>query len=265
MLNKLFVVLAVSLLTTTSSFAMTGGNGCGGECATCHTLSETEASTLLSKIGAKVKAVKQSPSRGLFEVMAEKDGKQGVVLVDYGKKNLFQGVVISFDTLKPVSAFSQDIPQPKPLTSIDVSTIPVKNALIMGNPKGSKKMFVFSEPDCPYCRKGHEELKKLVALDPDLVIHILLFPLPMHPAAYDKSRALLEAKSSKLTDKAFAGEAIAKPTKKSSKKSLDDLIAFAKASGVSATPTVVMPDGKIVIGISDALALKKMLDGKSGP
>ena len=195
--------------------------------------------------------------------MAEKDGKQGVVLIDYGKKNLFQGVVVSFDTLKPVSAFSQDIPQPKQVTSVDVSKIPAGKALIMGNPKGTKKMYVFSEPDCPYCRKGHAELKKLVSLDPDLAIHIMLLPLAMHPAAYDKSRSLLEARSLDLVDKAFAGKSIPKPAKQSSKKNLDEIIAFATANGISATPTVVMPDGRIVIGISDALTLKKMLDGKS--
>jgi thiol:disulfide interchange protein DsbC len=254
--------LAAIIFTTAPAFAM-GSGGCGGECITCHSLTGKEAAALLAKTGVTVKSVKQSPSRGMFEVMVEKDSKQGVVLIDYGKKNLFQGVIVSLDTLKPVSAFSQDIAQPKQVTSVDVTKIPAGKALIMGNPKGTRKMYVFSEPDCPYCRKGHDELKKLVALDPDLAIHIMLFPLPMHPTAYDKSRSLLEAKSLDLMDKAFAGKNIPKPAKKSSKKALDEIIAFATANGISATPTVVMPNGKVVIGISDAVTLKRMLDGKS--
>jgi thiol:disulfide interchange protein DsbC len=262
MLDKLFIILAASLFTASTSFAMASG-GCGGECASCHSLTDKEASALLSKIGATAKSVKQSPSKGLFEVMAEKDGKQGIVLIDYGKKNLIQGLVVSFETLQPVSAFSQNTPQPQQVTSLDVSKIPLDKALIMGNPKGSKKLYVFSEPDCPYCRQEHAELIKLIGLDPDLKIHIMLFPLAMHPTAYDKSRSLLEAKSIELTNKAFAGKDIPKPTKKSSKKSLDELIAFAAANGITATPTVVMPDGKIEVGMHDALTLKKMLDGKS--
>ena len=261
MLKELVFTIALSLIIASPSFAM-AKDGCSGDCVSCHTLTEKDATALLSKIGATAKSVKQSPSKGLFEVLAEKDSKQGIIFIDYGKKHLLQGMIVSLDTLQPVSAHAQGLPQPKPITSVDITKIPVAHAMIMGNPKGSKKLYVFTDPDCPYCKKGHLELKKLVAIAPDVAIHVMLYPLAMHPAAYDKSRTILETKSLELMDKAFDGKDVPKPTKDSSKKAIDEIIAFANANGISGTPTMVMPDGKVEVGMRDAETLKKMLDEK---
>ena len=259
MFKYLIFTLAVSLIVASPSFAM-AKEGCGGECTSCHTLTEKDATTLLTKIGVTVKSVKQSPSKGLFEVLAEKDGKQGIVFIDYGKKHLLQGMIVNLETMQPVSAHAQDLPQPKQVTSIDVKTIPVDKAVIMGNPKGTKKLYVFTDPDCPYCIKGHVELKKLAKIAPDVAIFIMLYPLPMHPGAYDKSRTIFETKSLELMDKAFEGKVIPMPRNEDSKKVIDEIITFANANGISGTPTMVMPDGRIEVGMRDAETLKKMLE-----
>ena len=261
MLKELLICLFVSLIVTSPSFAM-AKEGCGGVCASCHSLTEKEATELLKKTGGIVTSVKQSPSRGLFELLVEREGQKGIILMDYGKKHLIQGMVVDIEKMQPASAHQQNIPQPKQLTSLDVNTIPAANAVIMGNPKGSKKLYVFTDPDCPYCRKGHIELKKLAKIAPDVAIHVMLYPLAMHPAAYDKSRTVVETMSLDLLDKAFEGKDVPKPKKESSKKAIDEIVKFANDNGISGTPTMVMPDGKIEVGMRDAETLKKMLDGK---
>jgi len=258
MLKELVISIAVSLVITSPSFAM-AKEGCGGACNVCHSLTEKDANELLKKTGITVKSVKEAPAKGLFELMVEKDNKQGLLFIDYGKKHLMQGMIVSLETLQPVSAHAQDLPQPKQVTSVDVTKIPVDKAVTIGNPKGSKKLYVFTDPDCPYCQKGHVELKKLAQIAPDVAIHIMLYPLPMHPAAYDKSRTILETRSLDLLDKAFEGKDVPKPTKDSSKAALDEIIKFANANGISGTPTMVMPDGKVEVGMRDAETLKKML------
>jgi thiol:disulfide interchange protein DsbC len=247
MFKELLAALAVSIIIASPSFAM-AKEGCGGACNVCHSLTEKDAGELLKGIGVTVKSVKEAPAKGLFELLVEKDNKQGIIFIDYGKKHLMQGMIVSIETLQPVSSHAQDLPQAKQVTSVDVSKIPVDKAVVMGNPKGTKKLYVFTDPDCPYCKKGHLELKKL-------------YPLPMHPGAYDKSRTVLETKSLDLMDKAFDGKDVPKPTKESSKKAIDEIIAFANANGISGTPTMVMPDGKIEVGMRDAETLKKMLEG----
>jgi thiol:disulfide interchange protein DsbC len=261
MFKYVLVLVASVIFVSSPSFAMSKAD-CGGDCVTCHSLTEKDANEILKKTGINVKSVKQSPSRGLFELLVEKDSKQGVIYIDYGKKNLLQGMIVNLETLQPVSAHSQDLPQPKQITSVDVSKIPADKAVILGNPKGTKKLYVFTDPDCPYCQKGHVELKKLAKIAPDVAIHIMLYPLPMHPGAYDKARTVLETMNLDLLDKAFEGKEVPKPAKESSRKSIDEIIAFANANGISGTPTMVMPDGKIEVGMRDAETLKKMLEAK---
>lgn len=261
MLKELCIATAVSLVIATSTFAM-AKDGCGGVCATCHSLTEKEATEILKKTGGTVTSVKQSPAKGLFELLVEREGQKGIILMDYGKRHLIQGMVVDIEKLQPVSAHDQKLTQPKQQTSVDVATIPVKNAFVMGNPKGSKKLYVFTDPDCPYCRKGHVELQKLAKIAPDVAINVMLFPLPMHPAAYDKCRTVLETMSHELLDKAFEGKEVPKPTKESSKIAIEEIIKFANANGISGTPTMIMPDGTIQVGMRDAETMKKMLEGK---
>lgn len=261
MLKELCLAVTVTTLLLSSSFAM-AKEGCGGDCTSCHTLTPQEATGLLKKIGGTVTSVKPSPARGMFELLVERDGQKGVIFMDYGKKHLIQGVVVDLEKLEQVMAHKSELPQSKQLKSVDVKTIPVANAMVMGNPNGTKKLYVFTDPECPYCQKGHVELKKLAKIAPDVAIHIMLFPLPMHPAAYDKSRTILETKSHELLDKAFEGKEVPKPTRESSKKSIDEIVKFANANGITGTPTMIMPDGTIQVGMRDAETLKKILEGK---
>lgn len=261
MLKELCIAVAVTTIIASSSYAM-AKEGCGGECASCHTLTPGEATGLLKKIGGTVTSVRQAPARGLFELLVEKDGQRGVLLMDYGKKHLIQGAVFNVETLEQVVAHKKELTPPKQTTSLDVKTIPVGHSVVMGNPKGSKKLYVFTDPDCPYCRKGHVELKRLAGITTDVAIHIMLFPLPMHPGAYDKARTVLETQSLEMLDKAFEGKDVPKPSHESSKKAVDEIVKFANANGISGTPTMVLPDGTIQVGMRDAETMKRMLEVK---
>ena len=259
MLKKLLIALTVSAIVTAPAFVM-AKEGHSGDCASCHTLSDKDASELLNKIGGTVKSIKPAPVKGFFELLMEKDGKQGIIYLDYAKKNLMQGMIFNLQTLQPVSA--HELPKPKQVTTIAPQSIPVDKAFVIGNPKGSKKLYVFTDPDCPYCRTFHGELKKLAKTEPDVAIYIMLMPLPMHPQAYDKARAVLESKSSEILDKAFEGKEVPKPAKEESKAQVDAIIKFANANGINGTPTMVLSDGRVQVGGRDAEGLKKLLEGK---
>lgn len=261
MLKKLLIALAVSAAIAAPSLAAAAEKH-SGDCASCHTITEKEATELLKKTGITVKSVKQAQAKGFFELLAERGGQKALLYLDYAKKNVLQGVVISLETMQPVSSHPREQFQPQQVTSVDPKTIPVDNAIVIGNPKGAKKLYVFTDPDCPYCRQFHLELRKLEKIAPEVAIYIIPFPLPMHPGAYDKARALLETKSQELLDKAFDGKEVPKPTTDASKAQIDANIKFANSNGISGTPTLVMPDGTIMVGGRDAMTLKGMLEGK---
>ena len=259
MLKKLFACFCFLLVSAGASFAATEKVH-NGDCASCHTLTEKEATEILKKTGGTVTSVKQAPIKGFFELLVERDTQKGIIYLDYGKKHLMQGMIFNLEKLESVSAHKLE--PPKQQTSLDVNSIPTKNVVIMGNPKAAKKLYVFTDPDCPYCQKGHGELKKLAQIAPDVAIYIMPYPLPMHPGAYDKARIIIETQDLTVLDNAFGGKTVPKPTKESSKVAIDEIIKFANANGISGTPTMVMPDGKIEVGMRDAETLKAMLDGK---
>lgn len=258
---KIFIALVVTVIIASPSFVMAKEN-CLGECASCHKLEEKEATELLKKTGITVKSVKQSPVKGFFEMLVEKDNQRTLFFLDYAKKHIVQGVVVALETLQPVASHPLEQLQAKQVTSLDPAAIPVESSIVMGNPKGQKKLYVFTDPDCPYCRTMHAELKKLAKIAQDVAIHVMLFPLPMHPGAYDKARVVIETKSLDLLDKAFEGKDVPNPAKDSSKASVETIIKFANGNGISGTPTLVLTDGKIVVGMRDAETLKRMLEGK---
>ena len=259
----------VAISTITALLLAAGGasamqapqQGCGSmQCSKCHSLSIQEADQLLSYAGIKVKSVKPAVAKGLFEVLFEQQDGLGVVFVDYGKKNLLQGTVIDLETKQPVLAHEKDIPQPKQFTGVNPALIPIQHAFIIGNPQAAKQIYVFTDPDCPYCRTLHTELNKLEKMMPDLAINILLFPLQsIHPKAYDKSRVIIASKKRELLDKAFDGKELPMPKGNEGKASIDGIIAFSEQEGISGTPLIVMPDGKPYQGQRTAEALKAAL------
>ena len=260
----LLAVLALLLVTTPALAKMPAEkDGCGTqECSACHTLSVEEANKLLSFAGVTVKSVKPAPSRGLYEVLFEKAGGVGLVFIDFAKKHLLQGVVIDLQSKEPVAAHDKELPKPKQFTGVDPAQIPVQHAFTIGNPKGAKKLYVFTDPDCPYCRTLHAELIKLEKLMPDLAIHIMLFPLQqLHPQAYDKARVVLTTKNRKNLDLAFEGKQLPKLKGDGGKAAVDAVIKFAQEQGINSTPTVLLPDGKLYQGQRDAAAIRTALTG----
>ena len=209
--NKEFVMkrqlVAFSLLALTAisgnALAMPK-DGCGGDCGTCHSLTLKEASTLLKGIGGDVKEVKPSPVRGLWEVGLANQGKKAVVYVDYSKKFIVNGGIFDIATRKAVSGGPQ---QPK-VEKVKVSAIPTGNSIVLGNPLAAKRLFLFTDPDCPFCAKQHAEIRKLLAKRQDIAVYVKLNPLKIHPNSYDHARLLLQSQSPQLLDDAYSGKTL---------------------------------------------------------
>lgn len=253
-MTRFFLLTAILLAYALPLHAMPK-EGCGaGTCSSCHAVTLEEANALLKDVGV-VKQIKPAQVNGLWEVTIERDGQQGVAFMDYGKKHVVAGPIYSLAQIAAASAL-----QPTKKVAADV-TIPLENSLIMGNPKGSKRLIVFTDPECPFCDKLHKELVKLLALEPELTVYIKLFPLKMHPKAYDKSRVILGEKSLALLEKSFAKEKLPEPTAKHPAKPVDDTMALADTLKINATPTIIMPDGSVIEGSRDAETLRKMLNG----
>lgn len=87
---------------------------------------------------------------------------------------LISGNVIDLRTKQNLTQALQLANRPK----IDVAQLDLKDAIKFGS--GTRKLYVFSDPDCPYCRRLDAELTDLK----DVTIYIFPFPLAqLHPNA----------------------------------------------------------------------------------
>ncbi|HPX61600.1 MAG TPA: DsbC family protein [Deltaproteobacteria bacterium] len=243
-------------------FAMSAGVSSSCVIDKCPMMSLDEASALLKPLNLKIKSVKYSPVKGLFEVVAERDGVEGIIFVDCARQHLMQGVITDARNIKATPLKKTHLRQ-KNLPIVDIKKLPLESSIIMGNPVGSKKLYVFTDPDCPYCRQLHSELIKLEKRLPDVAIYIFLYPQLMHPAAFDKSRAVLSGMKRSDLDHLFMGKEIsALPTDAGTAK-LNSIIRFAKSQKIKGTPALVLHDGVALVGTKDVDALINML--KSNP
>jgi thiol:disulfide interchange protein DsbC len=228
-------------------------------CSSCHSLSKQEAATIFKGIG-EVMDVKTSPLKGLYEVTVLQKDRKAVAYLDFSKKLLVPGPIFDIATKRPITPPPEELP--KIIPKADLDKIPPSNSIVMGNPDGKKRMFVFTDPDCPFCGKLHGELKKLVSMEPDLTIYIKMYPLDMHPGAYDKARVILGRGSLELLEKAFAGEKLPAPGEKDPKEPVDESIKLGTSLGVDGTPAMILPNGRMVAGTMDATKIRSLMRSK---
>lgn len=228
------------------------GPGCMGSCTDCHSLTKDEASKLLKadKFNAAIKDVRMGPVKGLWEVEFDRDGKGGVVYIDFSKKFLVEA------NFTPLDKLAEDL---KPIRKVDAGKIPVDRAVALGNPKAEKKVIVFDDPDCPYCAKLHAEIKKIIKKRKDVVFLIKLFPLKTHPEAYEKSKSIVCGdKPAALLDDAFAGKKL--PKAACATQEIENNIKLAQQLGITGTPALILPDGRLLPGYAPADTLLNFID-----
>ena len=248
----LLLTLAIINPAARSAQAFTG-EACGSDCTSCHKLDKTEAGVLLKadKFKATVKNIRMSAIKGLWEVELEvQNGQKAIVHIDFAKQYLIEGLVLT-----DLSRIGKPRVSEK---NIDVASIPLEDAIVMGNPKAKKKIIVFDDPDCPFCRKLHVEIKKMLETRKDIAVYIKQYPLPMHKEAYDKSKALVCDKSLELLDDVFTGKKIPAPTCETD--AVDKNILLARKLGINSTPTIIFSDGRSLSGVASAEDLAELID-----
>jgi hypothetical protein len=107
-------------------------------------LSIDEALILLKDLDPNVKviAVKAGPVEGLWEVDIESGGKKLAVYVDNSKKYLISGSIIDMKAKRNLTQERLD-----EINKIDVSQIPLDDALVMGDKEAKYRVIVFDDPE----------------------------------------------------------------------------------------------------------------------
>ena len=124
-----------------------------------------------------------------------------------------------------------------------VKELPLDKAVKVGS--GKKVVIEFTDPDCPYCRKGSEYFSKRS----DVTRYVFFAPLA-HPAAIKKIEYILSAENkAEAYDAMMFGQEIpanAKPASDEVKKLAQEHLALARKVGIQGTPTFFVKDQQVV-------------------
>jgi thiol:disulfide interchange protein DsbC len=205
--------------------------------------------------GTKISSISKSPVHGLFEVIS--DSPQGPLVIYSDDKGEY---VLVGDLLNVQSKRNLTRERMDKLTEVKWDSLPFNNAIKIVKGNGSRKLAVFSDPDCPYCKKAEAEFAKL----DNVTIYTFTYPLPMHADASRKAKLVWCSK-----DRAKAWQDLMlKGTLPSGKgdcdNPVDENLALGAKLRVDGTPALIFPNGKRIPGYVDAGRLEAMLGSMSG-
>jgi thiol:disulfide interchange protein DsbC len=206
--------------------------------------------TLQAKVPQlKIESISKSPLPGLYEVVAN----DSVFYVDEkGQFLIVADRVLDLDAKKDI--LEERVNR---LLAVRFDSLPLDLAFKKVKGTGKRKIAVFSDPDCPYCRRLEQDLTKLN----DVTVYTFLLPIEqLHPAATEKARAVwCSADRQKTWDELMLNNV--NPTgPKTCENPVDKIVAFAQQKHIGATPTMILADGTRVAGAKSAGELDRLIN-----
>jgi thiol:disulfide interchange protein DsbC len=186
----------------------------------------------------QVESIVKTPYAGLYEVFM---GGQ-IVYTDENLTFLIaEGHLVDPKTRKSIT--KERLAE---LTKIDFNSLPLDKAIKVVKGNGSRKIAVFSDVDCPFCKRL--ERNELSNID-DVTIYTFLYPLEqLHPNAAQKSKLIWCADDRvKAWNDWILNDKLPK-TAGNCEVPLEEVGALARKVGVASTPTLIFTDGKRMMG-----------------
>ena len=195
----------------------------------------------------KVESITKTPYGGLYEVFM---GGQIVYTDEKLSFLIAEGQLVDPKTKKNITGERME-----ELTKIDFNTLPLDQAIKVVKGNGSRKLVVFSDVDCPYCKQL--ERKELANIT-DVTIYTFLYPIEtLHPDAAAKSKSIWCAKNRvKAWNDWIFNNQLPSSTGKCDVP-LERVGELAKKLGVTSTPTLIFADGRRMLGAQPYAEIEK--------
>lgn len=194
----------------------------------------------------KIESVVKTPYAGLYEVFM---GGQ-IIYTDENLSFLIaEGHLVDPKTKKDITG-----ERLAELTKIDFNSLPLDKAIKVVKGNGARKIAVFSDVDCPFCKRLEQnELSNIT----DVTIYTFLYPLAqLHPNAAEKSKLIwcAEDRVQAWNDWIFNNKLPASAG--NCEVPLEQIGALARKTGVTSTPTLIFSDGKRMAGAQPYKAIE---------
>lgn len=188
----------------------------------------------------QVESVSSTDMEGLYEVVSG----DNIYYYHPGTGNFIFGDILNKDGQNVTGAKRAELAKKK-LKNIDQY---IGKAVQIGN--GKNLVVEFTDPDCPFCRRGYEYFSKR----DDITKMVFFLPLPIHPDAENKAKYILCAKDrEKAYKEALSGQLDNVKYEVCNDKSVDETLKLHKELaaklGINGTPAYVI-NGELVVGIN---------------
>lgn len=198
--------------------------------------------------GLQVDSVASSPIKGLYEVVVQ---GAHIVYTDANANYLIDGMLI--DTVSKRNLTQEKVEK---LTRVDFNSLPFSQAIKVVRGNGERRMAVFSDPDCPFCKRLEPELAKL----DNVTIYIFPYPLPMHKGADHKARLVwCSPDPAKAWDDMMLRGKLPQG-KDDCPNPIQANIALAEKLNIQGTPHIILSDGRRIPGLVPYDRLEQLLN-----
>jgi thiol:disulfide interchange protein DsbC len=185
---------------------------------------------------AKIGNLRPAPITGLFEATIDAD----VVYVDPMGKFLFAGALYEV-----ASMTNQTETRQNELFGFKWDELPLNKAIKMVRGKGTRKVAVFTDADCPFCKRIEQTFQQM----DDITVYNFLMPIDsLHPDAGRKSKIIWCSKDPLKSWQDFMLNNKLVEGKGDCPNPVDELKALGQSKRVNGTPHMVLPDNRSVAG-----------------
>lgn len=136
--------------------------------------------------------------------------------------------------------------------SIDWKKLPLQNAVKTVRGNGKRQIAIFSDPNCPYCKKLETELSKLN----DVTIYTFIYPIKTQSVAVSKQ--VFCEKDPALAWSNLIAKGIQPASKQTCANPVDRNLALGKSLGLNGTPAIIFSNGFKVMGAYPAQEIEQI-------
>ena len=215
----------------------------------------------------KIERIEPSPIKGLCEAVVNTGQEKIILYTDEEEKYLLLGVrgLVNIIDLKTKENLTlEKLKEINKISQNQIHELDKYVAFTYG--KEGKVVYLFTDPECPFCQRLEPTLKKL-ADEGKIQVKVILFPLPFHPHAKEKAVAMVcqnigwqGLNGSYWTEEKMKN--LEKWQCEKGKKLVEESIKIGQKYNIEGTPTIITEDGKKIVGALPEPLLKKQLQIK---
>jgi len=195
----------------------------------------------------KIDEVSKTPMPGLYEVRVN---GADIFYTDAEGNYLLQGTLV--DTQQKRDLTEERVNK---LTAINFDALPFKDAFTIVRGNGKRKLAVFEDPNCGYCKRFEKDLQKVN----NVTVYMFLYPI-LGPDSGEKSKNIWCAKDKAKAWSDWMVRDVTPAVAQCDSAAVTRNVELGRKYKITGTPTLVFADGSRVPGAIGADQVEKRLN-----